>query len=71
MIAFREHQMEVAGQHWLPAAMRERESEPQFALLEMCLMPKWFDNENFGRRLHKRERTPVVWSVVVCVFIGL
>jgi hypothetical protein len=34
------------------------ESEPQraFALLEMCLMPKWFDNENFGQRLHKRER---------------
>jgi len=39
-------------------------------------MPKWFDNENFGQRLHKRERErerarAVVWSVVVCVFIGL
>jgi hypothetical protein len=27
MIAFREHQMEVAGQRWLPAAMRERAAE--------------------------------------------
>jgi hypothetical protein len=29
-------------------------------------MPKWFDNENFGQRLHKRERESARSCLVGC-----